>query len=104
MPRAPAGRSVRAASSPARAFVASARRERGTTSSTSRHSTARWPLMPSSSVQKKSARSRRTRRLSTSRVRPPVPGSTASSGTSGSATVVEPSSDMMIQSVASASS
>src|SRR5205823_618106 len=79
-------------------------RERGTTSSTSPHSTARWPLTPSSVVQKTSARSRRTRRLSTSRVSPPVPGRTARSGTSGSETAVLPSSAMMIQSVASASS
>jgi hypothetical protein len=33
--------------------------------------------MPSSMVQKKSAWSRRTLRLSTTRVRPPVPGNTA---------------------------
>src|SRR2546421_7383862 len=37
-------RSVRAASSRARCDTTSARRERGTTSSTSPHSTARWPL------------------------------------------------------------
>ena len=60
--------------------------EFGTTSSTSRHSTARLPLTPSSMVQNTSAWSRRTLRLSATRVRPPVPGSTASSGTSGSDT------------------
>src|SRR6476469_7375891 len=49
----------------------------GTISSTSRQATARLPLMPSSMVQKKSAWSRRTLRLSTTRVRPPVPGNTA---------------------------
>ena len=38
------------------------------------------PRTPSSVVQNRSARSRRTLRLSVSRVSPPVPGSTASSG------------------------
>jgi hypothetical protein len=71
-------------------------REFGTTSSTSRQSTARSPLMPSSTVQKTSARSRRTLRLSVMRVSPPVPGSTASSGTSGSDTEAEPSSVRMM--------
>ncbi len=47
---------------------------------------------PSAVVQKTSARSRRTLRLSTMRVRPPVPGSTPSSGTSGRLTAVERSS------------
>ena len=47
---------------------------------------ARLPFTPSSMEQNTSARSRRTLRLSVTRVRPPVPGSTASSGTSGSAT------------------
>ena len=41
------------------------------------------PCTPSASVQNTSARSRRTLRLSTRRVSPPVPGSTASSGVSG---------------------
>ena len=41
------------------------------------HSTACWPLTPSARVAKTSARSRRTWRLSTTRVSPPVPGSTA---------------------------
>ncbi len=53
--------------------------------STRSQSSACWPLTPSARVAKTSARSRRTWRLSTTRVRPPVPGSTASSGTSGSA-------------------
>ena len=69
---------------------------RGTTSSTSPHSTARLPRTPSAVVQNTSARSRRTLRLSTSRVSPPVPGSTARSGSSGSATLDEPSSASMI--------
>ena len=103
-PRASRGRSVFAASSRARWVTVSASRERGTTSSTRLHSTARLPLTPSSVVQKKSARSRRTFRLSTNRVRPPVPGSTASSGTSGSDTAVLPSSAITIHSVASANS
>ena len=64
----------------------------GAISSTSRHSSARLPRTPSSMEQKTSARSRRTLRLSVTRVRPPVPGSTASSGISGSATELEPSS------------
>ncbi len=66
--------------------------ELGTVWSTSRHFTARAPFTPSSTVQKASARSRRTLRLSVTRVRPPVPGNTASSGSSGSATVELPSS------------
>ena len=78
--------------------------EPGTTSSTSRQSTARLPLMPSSVVQNTSAWSRRTLRLSVTRVSPPVPGSTASSGSSGSDTVEEPSSISMMWSAASASS
>ncbi len=56
-----------------------------TASSTSRHSTAFCPRTPSAVVQKMSARSWRTWRLSVTRVRPPVPGSTPSSGTSGQA-------------------
>src|SRR5262249_51143338 len=70
----------------ARFRTVSSSRERGTSSSTRPHSTARWPFTPSSVVQKKSARSRRIFRLSTSRVSPPVPGSTPRSGTSGSDT------------------
>jgi ureidoacrylate peracid hydrolase len=45
--------------------------------STNRHSSACRPLTPSVFVENQSARSRRTLRLSTTRVRPPVPGSTA---------------------------
>jgi hypothetical protein len=60
--------------------------------------------MPSATVQNTSARSRRTLRLSTSRVSPPVPGSTASSGVSGNDTAELPSSTSTISSQASASS
>jgi len=93
-----------AANSLARAATASSNFEPATTSSTSRHSTARLPLTPSSVVQNTSAWSRRTLRLSATRVRPPVPGSTASSGSSGKATDEEPSSTSMMWSAASASS
>ncbi len=55
-------------------------------------------------VEKKSAWSRRTLRLSTTRVSPPVPGSTPSSGTSGSETAELPSSTSTISSQQSASS
>ena len=55
-------------------------------------------------LENTSARSRRTLRLSTTRVRPPVPGSTARSGTSGSDTAEEESSTRRISSQASASS
>ena len=65
---------------------------------------ARWPRIPSDVVQKKSAWSWRTMRLSTSRVSPPVPGSTASIGSSSSDTADEPSSISMMWSHASASS
>ena len=95
-PLASAGRSERAANSAARAATVSAKRERGTSSSISRQSIARLPRMPSNVVQKKSAWSWRTMRLSTSRVSPPVPGRTASSGNSGSETVEEPSSISMM--------
>ena len=77
---------------------------RGAMESTSFHSTAWRPLTPSARVAKTSARSRRTWRLSTTRVSPPVPGSTASSGTSGSETVLDRSSMSTISSHASASS
>ena len=77
MPLASFGRSERAAISCARAATASFHFEFGTTSSTSRHSTALAPRMPSSIEQNTSARSRRTLRLSVTRVSPPVPGSTA---------------------------
>ena len=88
----------------ARRATASAKSRAFATSSTSRHCTARWPRMPSAVVEKTSARSRRTPRLSTSRVRPPVPGSTPSSGISGSETADELSSTSTIWSQASASS
>ena len=88
----------------ARAATVSSNFELGTTSSTRRHSCARLPFTPSSMEQNTSARSRRTLRLSVTRVRPPVPGSTASSGTSGSATEDAPSSVRMMWSQASASS
>ena len=104
MPGPDAGRSDRAASSPARAAIASSNRLRGYTASTSRHSTARRPFTPSATVPNTSARSRLTLRLSTSRVRPPVPGSTPSSGVSGRLTAEFPSSTRTISSQASASS
>ena len=88
----------------ARAVTASSSFERGATSSTRRQSTARLPFTPSSVVQNTSARSRRTLRLSVRRVSPPVPGRTASSGTSGSATDVLPSSAITMCRHASASS
>ncbi len=81
-----------------------ANREVDATWSTRFHSCARRPLMPSAVVQKMSARSRRTFRLSTRRVRPPVPGRTASSGTSGKDTEEEPSSTNTTSSQASANS
>ena len=96
MPLPPAGRFDLAANSCARFATVSSNFEPGTTSSTSRQSTARLPLMPSSVVQNTSAWSRRTLRLSVTRVSPPVPGSTASSGSSGSDTVEEPSSTSMM--------
>ena len=79
-----AGRSEVAASAAARSAMRASQAEGGAISSTSRQSRARWPRTPSSAVQNKSARSRRILRLSVRRVRPPVPGNTASSGTSGS--------------------
>jgi hypothetical protein len=75
-----------------------------TLASTSRHCTAFSPRMPSAVVEKTSARSRRTPRLSTTRVSPPVPGRTPSSGTSGSDTAEELSSTSTIWSQARASS
>src|SRR6267378_3157658 len=101
-PRATPG--ALAARSRARWATVSANLLRGTTASTRPHSTARLPFTPSASVEKASARSRRTFRLSTTRVRPPVPGSTPSNGTSGSATVEDPSSISTMSSQASASS
>ena len=99
-----AGRSDVEASSRARFCTASLNWLVGYTASTSFHSTARFPFTPSTRVLKKSARSRRTRRLSTTRVRPPVPGSTPSSGASGRLTAELPSSTSRIWSQASASS
>ncbi len=104
MPRAPAGLVERAASSFARSRTVSSNRRGGASSSTSRHSTAVRPLTPSGRVAKTSARSLRVPRLSTTRVSPPVPGSTPSSGTSGSATVEELSSTRTMWSQARASS
>ena len=92
MPFASPGRSDLAASFLAASATACSNLEFDTAWSTRRHFTARAPLTPSSVVQKASAKSRRTLRLSVTRVRPPVPGSTASSGSSGSATVELPSS------------
>ena len=74
------------------------------TSSTSFHSTASAPWTPSDLVANTSARSRRTWRLSVSRVSPPVPGSTPSSGTSGSDTALDRSSTSRRWSQAIASS
>jgi len=104
MPLPALGRPDFAANSCARFATVSSSFELGTTSSTRRQSTARLPLMPSSVVQNTSAWSRRTLRLSVTRVSPPVPGSTASSGSSGSETDEEPSSISMMWSAASASS
>ena len=76
-PWRPSGRSDFSANSVARSLTTSSSLVFGTTSSTSRQSTARLPLTPSSVVQNTSAWSRRTLRLSVMRVSPPVPGSTA---------------------------
>src|SRR5207245_1654315 len=93
-----------AAAAAARARERAANSERGTASPTRRHSAARCPFTPSGVDAKKSARSRRTFRLSTTRVSPPVPGSTPRSVTSGSDTAAAPSSTSRISSQASASS
>ena len=85
-----------AANSTARAATTSSNLEFGTASSTSFHLTARLPLTPSSVEQNTSARSRRTWRLSVTRVSPPVPGSTASNGTSGKDTEDDESSVSMM--------
>ena len=98
-----AGRIARRGPRPA-PRTSSAKRLRGATASTRPHATACWPFTPSARVEKTSARSRRTWRLSTTRVRPPVPGSTASNGTSGSDTADDRSSTSTISSHASASS
>ena len=100
----PPGRSESLASSRARAFTISANCCGFAMWSTRRHCFARSARTPSAVVQNTSARSRRTLRLSTRRVSPPVPGSTPSSGTSGRLTVEERSSIIAISSQASASS
>ena len=102
-PRPSADRSC-AASASARSFTACANCCGLAWPSMSRHSCARWARTPSTSVQKMSAWSRRMRRLSVRRVRPPVPGSTPSSGTSGRLTAADRSSTRKISSQASASS
>jgi hypothetical protein len=96
MPGPDATRGDCAANSLARVSIVSSNFDPGTTASTSRHSTARLPLTPSSVVQNASAWSRRTRRLSETRVSPPVPGRTARSGNSGSETAAVPSSISMM--------
>ncbi len=101
---APAGRSLDLASSIARFFTCSAKSCGRTTSSTNPQSFAREPCTPSDVVQNTSARSRRTLRLSVTRVRPPVPGKTPSSGSSGKLTAEERSSTSTISSHANANS
>ena len=95
---------IRPLAASARLRTSSANAVGGAMASTSPHSTACWPLTPSTFVANTSARSRRTWRLSTTRVSPPVPGSTASSGTSGSETAEDRSSTRRISSHARASS
>lgn len=85
-----------AANSFARAAIVSSNFEFGTVSSTRFHSTAFFAAHAFLNAANTSARSRRTLRLSVTRVSPPVPGNTASSGTSGSATLDVPSSVRMI--------
>ena len=80
------------ASPPPRSPSCRAPRRRGPTR------TARLPRTPSATVENTSARSRRTLRLSTRRVSPPVPGSTPRSGASGRLTALEPSSTSTISS------
>ena len=60
--------------------------------STRRHSIAFFALTPSSIVQNTSARSLLIFLLSVNLVKPPVPGRTARSGTSGKDILEEPSS------------
>ncbi len=95
---------VCAAREAARSATTASNLLRGNVASTSFHSSALLALQPSAVVEKTSARSRRMRRLSTRRVKPPVPGSTPRSGTSGSETAELPSSTRMISLQASASS
>ena len=82
-----AGRSRRRAPAPVPATLA-ANCAGLAIASTSRQSTAFCPRTPSLVVQKTSARSWRTWRLSVSRVSPPVPGRTPSMGTSGRLTAL----------------
>ncbi len=82
IPSALAGRSLSAASSAARSDTVCSNCC-GWQTHRSPHSARAVALTPSASVQNTSARSRRTLRLSVTRVRPPVPGSTPSSGVSG---------------------
>ena len=98
------GRVLRPISAATRSFTACGKACGLAMWSTSFHCCARSARTPSLVVQKKSARSRRTLRLSVTRVSPPVPGSTPSSGTSGRLTAEERSSIMRISSQASASS
>ena len=104
MPGPPGARRDLAAAAWARSRTVSANLLGGAIVSTRPHSSAVLARTPSLRVATTSARSLRTLRLSTSRVSPPVPGSTASSGTSGRNTAALPSSTMMISSQASASS
>ncbi len=104
IPATPSGRRESAARADARAATRSPNTLRGATASTRRQSTACRPLMPSVRVANTSARSRRTQRLSTRRVRPPVPGRTARRGISGNETAEALSSINKISSHASASS
>ena len=98
------GAGTLAASAVARSRTTRAKSAGLAKASTSRQSTARCPRTPSVVVQKTSARSRRTLRLSVSRVSPPVPGRTPSNDTSGRLTADERSSIKRISSQASASS
>jgi hypothetical protein len=102
MPRAFGSRGEAATCAAVRSRTSAANSDGGAIPSTSFHAFARSARTPSAFVQNRSATSRRTLRLSTTRVRPPVPGSTPSSGTSGRLTAVERSSTMRISSQASA--
>ncbi|MEZ5234701.1 MAG: hypothetical protein R2749_18650 [Acidimicrobiales bacterium] len=98
------GRSERAARAAARSATVCSKLLRGAMASTRPHCSAWRPRAPSVRVENTSARSRRTLRLSTTRVNPPVPGSTASNATSGSDTAEDRSSMSTMSSQASASS
>ncbi len=97
-------RLLRATMASRRRFTAASKSFLLGASSTTPHSTARFPRTPSATVENTSARSRRTLRLSTRRVSPPVPGSTPRSGASGRLTALDPSSCRTISSHAIASS